>query len=209
MQGNDDDRRSGKKAPGEGMNLPALLTAENDTEERWAKENPKGIAARVMTAREEGYVCLTPIQRQFALEFVLSGTTLKRIAQVMDIPRPIIQRMYNDPIVRAYISDFQKEVAAHRLVNDQWVENQIMRNMPKLLGEEPVDIVTSKGTHIRHKKYHGAEIVSLIKHFSGTQEQKNTGGGVNVSINFAEMGITPRQQSQVNVILQGSDDDDS
>ena len=172
-------------------NMPALWTSDTP-EEQWAKENPKGIAARVTQARNEGYVNLTPFQRQFAMEFVLSGTSLKKIARLMDIPQPFVQRMYNDPGVRAYISDMQKEVAAHRLINDQWIENQIMRNMPKLLGEEPVDIVTSKGSHVKQKKYHGAELVSLFKHFS-SQESKapGTGNGVNVQINFSDILSKP------------------
>lgn len=170
-------------------NLPKLFVEEGP-EEKWARDNPKSIAGRVTAAREEGYINLTPFQRQFAMEFVLTGTSLKKIARVMELPQAIVQRMYNDPIVRAYISDLQKEVAAHRLINDQWIENQIMRNMPKLLGEEPVDIVTSKGTHVKKKKYHGPELVSLFKHFSGQQEQAREKGQVNVQINFGAMGIT-------------------
>jgi len=179
---------------------PALLT---EVEEAWAAGSPAGISKAVSVAREEGYINLTPIQRQFALEFVLSGTTLKKIARLMDVPVPFVQRMYNNPVVRAYISDLQKEVAAHRLINDQWVENQIMKVMPKLLGEEPVDIVTPKGQHLRKKKFHGPEVTSILKHFGGVQEQKGTGGnGVNIQINFADM-MTPAQAEKLNIKVIG------
>jgi len=166
--------------------------------------NPSGISKAVAVARAEGYVNLTPIQRQFALEFVLSGTTLRKIARLMDVPVPIIHKMYNNPVVRAYISDLQKEVAAHKLINDQWVENQIMKIMPKLLGEELVDIVTSKGSHIRKKKFHAPELTSLLKHFGGVQENKGAGGGngVNIQINLADM-LTPEQSQRLNVKVVG------
>lgn len=182
-------------------NLPSLLT-EDTPEADWAKEDPKGIPARVTRARQEGYVNLTPFQRQFAMEFVLSGTSLKKIARIMDLPLFTIRSMYNDPVVRAYIADFQKEIAAHRLINDQWVETQIMKNWPKLMGEEPVDIVTSKGTHTRQKKYHGPEIASILKHFSG-QEQAEKGGNkpVQVNINFENLLSRPP-----NVIINAGDD---
>jgi len=185
--------------------LPLLLTQEGP-EAQWARDDPRSIAARVTQAREEGYIFLTPFQRQFAMEFVLTGTTLKKIARKMDLPYPIVMRMYNDPVTRAYISDLQKEVAAHRLINDQWIENQIMANLPKLLGEEPVDIVTSKGSHVKHKKYHGAEIVSLLKHFSAAGQEKLTAGkgGVNVQINFGELGIA---QEAPKVTFDLGDDD--
>lgn len=181
--------------------LPSLLTSEPNSQD-WAAENPSGVAKAVSVAREEGYINLTPFQRQFAMEFVLSGTTLRKIARLMDVPLSIVQKMYNTPVVRAYISDLQKEVAAHRLVNDQWVENQIMRIMPKLLGEEAVDIVTARGEHLRKRKFHAPEITSLLKHFSGSQEQKGTGGGVNVQINFADI-LTPAQQEKVSVNVIG------
>jgi len=172
-------------------NLPSLLIDESP-EAEWALADPKSIAGRVTRARNEGFVNLTPYQRQFALEFVLSGASLKKIARVMDLPRPMIQKMYNDPITRAYITDLQKEVAAQRVINDQWVENQILQNMPKLLGEEPVDIVTSKGSHVKQKKYHAAELVSIFKHFGGGQENKGaTGSGVNVQINFGDILSKP------------------
>lgn len=181
--------------------LPPLITGDTDSQE-WLHGNPAGVGKAVSIAREEGYINLTPFQRQFAMEFVMSGTTLRKIAKVMDLPLSIVQKMYNTPVVRAYISDLQKEVAAHRLVNDQWVENQIMKIMPKLLGEEAVDIVTAKGCHLRKRKFHAPEITSLLKHFSGSQEQKNTGGGVNVQINFADI-LTPAQQEQVTVKVVG------
>lgn len=169
--------------------LPALLT-DDDTITEYV--DPRSIAGKVAKARDEGYVSLTPFQRQFALEFVLSGSSLKKIARVMDLPRGAITRFYNDPVVRAYIADLQKEVAAQRLINDQWVENQLLAQMPKLLGEEAVDIVTSKGTHVKRKKYHAAELVSLFKHFGGGNESKQaTGSGVNVQINFGDILSQP------------------
>lgn len=171
--------------------LPALLINETP-EAEWANADPKSIAGRVTRARNEGFVNLTPFQRQFAMEFVLSGTSLRKIARLMDLPIPMVTRMYNDPIVRAYISDLQKEIAAHRLINDQWVENQIMKNLPKLEGEVPIDIVTSKGTHVKRKKYHGAELVALIKHFGGGQQGQGQGNGqVNVQINFGDILSKP------------------
>jgi hypothetical protein len=183
--------------------MPVPLTGV-DPEVAWADGNPAHITKAVNLARAEGYINLTPIQRQFALEFVLSGTTLRKIARLMDVPQPFVQKMYNNPVVRAYIADLQKEVAAHKLINDQWVENQIMKIMPKLLGEEMVDIVTSKGSHIRKKKFHAPELTSLLKHFGGAQEQKGAGGGngVNIQINLADM-LSPEQSARLNLKVVG------
>jgi hypothetical protein len=184
--------------------MPVPLTGV-DPETLWADGNPANITKAVSLARAEGYINLTPIQRQFALEFVLSGTTLRKIARLMDVPQPFVQKMYNNPVVRAYIADLQKEVAAHKLVNDQWVENQIMKVLPMLMGEVPVDIVTSKGSHVRKRKFHAAEIASLLKHFGGGVQDSKTGfgaGGVNIQINLADM-LSPEQAAKLNLKVVG------
>jgi len=190
--------------------MPNLLVQES-VEAAWALDDPKSIAGRVTRAREEGYVNLTPFQRQFAMEFVLSGTSLKKIAALMELPRPFIQRMYNDPVVRAYISDLQKECAAHRLINDQWVENQLLNNWPKLMGEEAVDIVTSKGCHVKAKKYHASEVGAMLRHFGATRDEGPKGNsGVNVQINFADIFSRPEDRvPQVTIDLGDHDRESS
>lgn len=150
----------------------------------------------VATARETGFECLTPLERQFSLEFVVSGCTLKALAEQFEMPIRDITRMYNDPVVRAFISDMQAEVLQHKLINEQWVEGQIMRIWPQLIGEEEVPLVDKSGAAFKAKKFHANEVTSLLKHFGGNQDQKKA-GGVMVQINFGAMGVQP---PEVNVI---------
>lgn len=150
----------------------------------------------VIRAREEGFTCLSPLERQFALEFVVSGNTLKMLANQFEMELSEIRRMYNDPVVRAFIHDLQQEVIAHRVVNEQWVEGQILKIWPQLLGEEPVPLVDKNGAAYLAKKFHSTEVTSLLKHFGGNQDQKKA-GGVHVQINFGAMGVSP---PDVNVI---------
>ena len=148
-------------------------------------------------AREDGFQCLSPVERQFAMEFVVSGATLKAMATQFTLPLKDITRMYNDPAVRAFISDLQAEVLQHRLVNEQWVEGQIMRIWPQLMGEEPVALVDKCGNSFEAKKFHATEVTSILKHFGGNNDQKKA-GGVNVQINFGAMGVLP-PEVKVNV----------
>lgn len=158
----------------------------------------------VAKAREEGFTCLTPIERQFALEFVVSGSTLKALATQFEIPLPNLTRMYNDPVVRAFIADLQAEVLQHKLINEQWVESQIMKIWPQLIGEETVPMVDKSGAAFNAKKFHSTEVTSLLKHFGGNQDQKKV-GGVMVQINFGAMGVKPPQQPEVKVIESGDE----
>jgi hypothetical protein len=143
-----------------------------------------------ITAREDGYSCLTPLERQFAMEFVVSGNTLKAMAAQFAVPLKDITKMYNDPVVRGFISDLQAEVFQHKLINEQWVEGQVMKLWPQLLGEEPVPLVDKSGAAFMAKKFHSTEVTSLLKHFGGNADQKKA-GGVYVQINFGAMGVEP------------------
>ena len=144
----------------------------------------------VAKAREEGFACLTPVERQFALEFVVSGSTLKALATQFEMPLSQMMKIYNDPVVRAFMADLQAEVLQHKLINEQWVEGQIMRIWPQLIGEEPVPLVDKSGAAFQAKKFHSTEVTSLLKHFGGNQDQKKA-GGVMVQINFGAMGVEP------------------
>src|SRR5688572_25820060 len=104
-----------------------------------------GTQITVDQAREGGWVCLTPLERQFAMEFVVSGNTLKQIAAEMGQPRSIINGLYNSPLVRGFIYDLQQEILQHRLINEAWVEGQLMRLWPQFTGQEDVALVDKNG----------------------------------------------------------------
>lgn len=142
-------------------------------------------------AREEGYICLSPLERAVAIEFVTTGHTLKQIAADMDQPLAAVKLAFASPIVRAFIHDLQKEVAQHKIVNAEWVESQVLAIWPQLLGEEAVHLVNKAGEQITAKKFHGPEVASILKHFSGNKDQKKA-GGTQVVINFGDMGVDRR-----------------
>jgi hypothetical protein len=144
--------------------------------------------AYIERERLAGFPSLTAIQRHVALEFVLSGATLKALAEAMEFTLGDIRRMFGDPIVRAFISELQKEYAIHRLLTEQWVETQILKNLPKFEGEEPVPVVTRDGDEVMRRKFHGRELIALYKAFGGNADQKKS-GGVHVTIDFGSMGV--------------------
>lgn len=141
-------------------------------------------------AREGGFVCLTPLERAVAIEFATTGHTLAQVAKDMGQPLGEVRRAFGSPIVRAFIADLQAEIAAHKIVNAAWVEQQVLKLWPQLIGEEEVNLVNKSGEQITAKKFHGPEVASIIKHFSGNGDQKKA-GGVQVVINFGDMGVAP------------------
>ena len=147
--------------------------------------------------RRDGYVALDPLSRQVAIEFVSSGHTLRQIAADLAQPLADVKKAFNNPITRAFISDLQAEMAQHKIINAAWVEQQVLKVWPQLTGEEDVNIVTMKGEQFSARKFHSAEVTSILKHFSGNADQK-AGGGVKVVINFGDMGVEKPQ-----VVIEG------
>lgn len=154
-------------------------------------------------AREQGYTCLDPLERAVAIEFATTGHTLKQIAADLKQPLGKVRDAFKSPIVRALIHDLQNEMAAHKVVNAAWVEQQIMALWPQLIGEEEVALVNKAGEQVFAKKFHGPEVASILKHFGGNRDQKGA-GGVHVQINFGDMGVQP---VSVNVVDSGTDGD--
>lgn len=159
----------------------------------------------VEAARQDGYQCLSPLERAVGIEFATTGHTLKAIAA--DISQPItdVRRAFNDPVVRAFIKDLQDEVFAHKAVNAAWVEQQILSIWPQLIGEEPVFAINKSGDEVFARKFHGPEVTSILKHFSGNAEQKKV-GGVNVTINFGDMGVDQKAPFIDSVVINGPSD---
>lgn len=144
----------------------------------------------VEKAREDGYTCLTPLERQVAIEFATSGCTLKEVARILGQPLGDVKHAFKDPVVRAFIHDLQMEIAAHKIINAAWVEQQVLEIWPQLRGLESVHLINKSGEQIVAKKFHAPEVASILKHFSGNADQKKA-GGVQVTINFGDMGVSP------------------
>lgn len=169
--------------------LPPLLQDQLDDEPiHVLSARPESRFAYVERERQVGFPSLTPIYRQAALDFVLSGLTFKAIAQALECPLRTVQNMFGDPLMRAFIADLQKEYAIHRLLDAQWVEAQILKNLPKFEGEEAIPVVTKDGEQVNRKRFHGKELIAIYKHFGGNADQKKM-GGVHVTIDFGSMGV--------------------
>src|SRR5687767_9757642 len=80
----------------------------------------------VEQAKADGYVILTPLERQVAIEFATSGHTLKQVADDLLQPLADVRKAFNSPIVRSFIADLQAEIAQHKIVNAAWVESQVL-----------------------------------------------------------------------------------
>lgn len=145
----------------------------------------------VEEARAGGFVVLTPLEKAVAIEFATTGASLKEIAATLRQPLADVKAAFNGPLCRAFVHDLQMEIAQHKVINAAWVEGQVLKIWPQLTGEEEVYTINKAGEEVFARKFHGPEITSILKHFSGNADQKAAGGGMNISINFGDMGVNP------------------
>jgi hypothetical protein len=140
-------------------------------------------------ARAGGFVVLTPLEKAVAIEFATTGATLREIAQTLHHTLADVKVAFNNPICRAFIHDLQMEIAQHKVINAAWVEAQVLKVWPQLTGEEEVYTINKAGEEVYARKFHGPEVTSILKHFSGNADQKAAGGGLRININFGELGV--------------------
>jgi predicted transcriptional regulator len=152
--------------------------------------SPATLGVNIDQARADGWVVLTPMQQRVAIEFATSGMSAKDVAKACGETPAFVRQCLANPIIRAFISDLHAEISKHKIINSAWVEQQLLEQWPKLTGEEEVPLINAKeGISYNGKKYHSAEVVAVLKHFSGNGDQKKA-GGVQVVINFGDMGVS-------------------
>ena len=156
--------------------------------------------AMVERERQAGYPSLDAFHRQVAIDFVLEAASVATIAKKHEIPSSQVHLLFALPLLRAFMSDLQKEYMAYKLIDAGWIEAQIIKNMPKLEGDEPVPCVTRDGDEVMRHKYHAKELIAIFKHFGGNADQKKV-GGVHVSIDFGSLGVRMDDDSAPHTIL--------
>lgn len=154
--------------------------------------------AEIERERVAGFPTLSLLHQQLAVDFALTGVSFYALAKAHELELRDVVRMFGHPLMRALVTDLQKEYAQHRLINAQWVEAQIIRNMPKLEGDEPIPVVTKDGDQVMRNKYHAKELVSIFKAFGGNEDQKKM-GGVHVTIDFGALGVSMEPQAGVTI----------
>lgn len=151
---------------------------------------PATLGVDIERARADGWIILSPNQQRVAIEFATTGLSVKEVAKACSETPSFVKQCLASPTVRAFIADLHAELAKHKIINAAWVEQQVLEQWPKLTGEEEVALINAKeGISYTGKKYHSAEVASILKHFSGNSDQKKA-GGVQVVINFGDMGVS-------------------
>lgn len=134
---------------------------------------------------------LSPEQRAFAHEYMQNGFNYREAA--LDTGHKPVHgyRMLRHPLVASYIQHLQDEAYDQSLLTKAFVEAQYLEIIPKLKGDVEVPAVTGMGEEVLVKKFHSAELVSVLRDLSKTTgmqtEEKLNKNAVNIQINVGAM----------------------
>lgn len=142
---------------------------------------------------ENGFSDLAERDKAFAVEYLANGFNHGAAAESVGLNRTSGLRKLRDPSIGAFIEYLQSQHLTGRLITQKFVEQQYLEILPKLKGEEDIDVVDHKeGSSFRAKKFHSAELVSVLRDLgkgSGYIAPEIGPGGspVNIQINLGDI----------------------
>ena len=152
--------------------------------------------------KSNGWEDLTHEQKAFAYEYLNNGFNHNKAASTLGLGKSAGRRLLANPLVRAFINHLQEETQSHSLVTKQFVDAVYMNLLPKLMGEEKVNIVTASGAEMQAKKFFAGESVALArdmaKHCGYIDQGNNVNTQVNVNISM-EKSMDILKQAGVDV----------
>lgn len=152
---------------------------------------------------ETGWVDLTEQKKAFAYEYIANGFKHREAAAKIGFNPNSAMSVLRDPMVSAFISHLQEKHFTSTIITKQFVESYYLELLPRLAGEEEIDVVNASGECFRAKKFHGSEIVSVLRDLSkatGYAKEEDKSNIVNIQMNFAAVMSKPE------VIIDGNSD---
>ncbi len=153
-----------------------------------------------------GFIDMEERDKAFAVEYITNGFKHLDAAEAVGLTRSAGLRMLRDPLVGAFVGHLQEQNNTAKLITTQFVEQQYLEILPKLKGEEESEHVDLKeGTSFLAKKFHSAELVSVLRDLGKSSgyiaPDAGSGGGgpaVNVQINLGDLAGPDPIEVQIN-----------
>jgi hypothetical protein len=142
--------------------------------------------------------------KAFAVEYITNGFKHREAAMEVGLHAGTGLTRLRDPLIGAFIAHLQSQNNIAKLITTQFVEAQYLEILPKLKGEEEIDVVDIKeGVSVKVKKFHSAELVSVLRDLGKSSgyiapDLGPSGGNVNVQINLGDLAGDRLVQVEVN-----------
>lgn len=164
--------------------------------------------SRILVERnqENNWIDLSDQDKAFAYVYILNGYNHLEAAEEVGIARSGALRTLRKPLVSAFISHLQTENFTASRITKDFVESQYLEILPKLKGEEDIAYVTGMGLEVEVKKFHGSELISVLRDLSKSsgyqKEEEINKSQVNIQMNFGAVMDKPE------VIINGGNEEE-
>jgi phage terminase small subunit len=109
-----------------------------------------------------GFEDLTLNERAFGLNYLVHYDE-RRAASECGYSKQHGARLLRKPLVAAFIKWLQDEQQIANIVTEEMVRTSLLNLIPRLSGEEDIPIVTKDGFTVMARKFHGTELISVLK----------------------------------------------
>lgn len=147
---------------------------------------------------ESGWPDLPTQHKGFLLKYVESYS-IKEAAGEVGLSTNTGSKILRDPLALAYLNEVQSVLAQRSVINRDFVNMQWLKLLPKVMGEEEVEIVDAKsGMAFRAKEFNANAAAKVLTELSKSTNFYADGSGgtaaVTVNINLEALGMAGKEK---------------
>lgn len=139
---------------------------------------------------KSNFADLEPQKRAFALSYIVDYNH-RRAAQDIGFNADRGISLVRDPLIAAFVKHLQDEFAISNIITSDFVKAQYLALIPKLAGEEEVNLITADGEQVFVRKFHPAALTAVLKELAKStkfyEDGSGQGGGVNITIDVGAL----------------------
>lgn len=147
---------------------------------------PQEFANFLTEQRQNGYSALSQRDRQFALEFIQTGSYVAA-AKAVGVSSQTGARLLKDPLVSSFVNHLNQRKEHYSLIDASFIETQYLVLFAKLSGEEPVDFIDKDGCQQTGRKFDGPAAVSALRDMAKISGNYREDGTLQVSLIAADL----------------------
>lgn len=154
--------------------------------------------------KDNDYVDLDPKKKAFVFKY-LESYELRDAAEAVGVSRETARKWLREPLVSAFLNEWQQEMGQRSVITRDFVNQQWLKLLPKVMGEEDVAMVDKEGCAFEAKEFDAVAVTRVLTELSKSTNFYNEGSGskaaVTVNIDLSALGINAQQP--IGVTIEG------
>lgn len=154
--------------------------------------------------KDNGYADLDAKKKAFVFKY-LEAYELRDAAEAVGVSRETARKWLREPLVSSFLNEWQQEMGQRSVITRDFVNQQWLKLLPKVMGEEEVAMVDKDGMQYTAKEFDAVAATRVITELSKSTNFYNEGSGskaaVTVNIDLSALGI--QAQQPIGVTIEG------